>query len=205
MIHGLEAELKRSREIAAGTWTPPRHLEADFADEFPIQPKEAQPAEAPKAPAPPVACSECKALCEEQTLTCSRCKRAHYCSKACQVRAWRSGHKRVCAPATAFRAGQRCVVKGLRSSPELNGRVVVVVGPSGAAGGERWTVRTAADEAGGARRLAVRPENLMEFWDPADRPAPPELKTPSREEAIETLLAYRDSLAERGPLAGVGA
>ena len=44
MIHGLEAELKRSREIAAGTWTPPRHLEADFADEFPIQPKEAQPA-----------------------------------------------------------------------------------------------------------------------------------------------------------------
>ena len=110
MIHGLEAELKRSREIAAGTWTPPRHLEADFADEFPIPPKEAQPAEAPKAPAPPVACSECKALCEEQTLTCSRCKRAHYCSKACQVRAWRSGHKRVCKPATA------CLSTAMRAS-----------------------------------------------------------------------------------------
>lgn len=29
---------------------------------------------------------------------CSRCKRAHYCSRACQSKAWKRGHKRDCVP-----------------------------------------------------------------------------------------------------------
>jgi hypothetical protein len=29
---------------------------------------------------------------------CGRCKKQHYCSRECQVRAWRAGHKGECAP-----------------------------------------------------------------------------------------------------------
>jgi len=34
-------------------------------------------------------------------LQCARCKKAHYCSRDCQVAAWKGGHKRECVPAAA--------------------------------------------------------------------------------------------------------
>ena len=35
----------------------------------------------------------------QKPLQCSRCKKAQYCSKDCQVAAWKSGHKRECVAA----------------------------------------------------------------------------------------------------------
>jgi hypothetical protein len=43
----------------------------------------------------------------EQPLQCAQCKAAKYCSKDCQKRAWKAGHKRECVPAG---------VKGAKSS-----------------------------------------------------------------------------------------
>jgi len=37
----------------------------------------------------------------EQPLQCAQCKAAKYCSKDCQKKAWKTGHKRECVPAGA--------------------------------------------------------------------------------------------------------
>jgi hypothetical protein len=37
----------------------------------------------------------------EQPLQCAQCKAAKYCSKDCQKKAWKAGHKRECVPAGA--------------------------------------------------------------------------------------------------------
>jgi len=50
---------------------------------------------------------EAPALCDlaacgkplDAILWCSRCKEAMYCSKECQTKAWKAGHKRECTPA----------------------------------------------------------------------------------------------------------
>lgn len=44
-------------------------------------------------------CGNCGVMEEtgKKLLRCSRCKIAMYCSKDCQVKAWKSGHKRECA------------------------------------------------------------------------------------------------------------
>lgn len=187
MIHGLEEELEKARNVRDGKIDMPK----DFADlhnfRDPDAPAPAAPAPAAPAPAAlaPFVCSECKVESAARKLTCARCKRAHYCSKGCQTRAWRDGHRRVCKPAVAFAEGQRCVLKGLEATPELNGKVVVVLGPSSAAGGERWRVRVADTRA----VISVRPGVLMSFWSPAERPdtRPPRL-TP--EAALGKLSAY---------------
>jgi hypothetical protein len=38
-------------------------------------------------------------------MTCSRCKSIKYCSRSCQVRAWKEGHKLVCKPAKTSPTG----------------------------------------------------------------------------------------------------
>lgn len=41
-------------------------------------------------------CDECGE--EKKVLVCGRCKRARYCSKDCQTRAWKAGHRSTCSP-----------------------------------------------------------------------------------------------------------
>jgi len=36
---------------------------------------------------------------------CSRCKMAYYCSKACQTKQWRAGHKQACRKKGEIRPG----------------------------------------------------------------------------------------------------
>ena len=99
MIHGLEEELRVSRAILDGKFDkkPTTYEECEALVDA-LRNPEGAASEAPASEAPPAAqnCSECKKECGERLLTCAQCKRAHYCGKACQVRAWRSGHKRVC-------------------------------------------------------------------------------------------------------------
>jgi len=41
-------------------------------------------------------CHNCLTLMQKNNNRCSRCKIAHYCSKECQVNAWKKGHKYTC-------------------------------------------------------------------------------------------------------------
>jgi hypothetical protein len=43
---------------------------------------------------------------ERGELRCSRCKAETYCSKACQKRAWKAGHKKFCQPPTPKAAAE---------------------------------------------------------------------------------------------------
>ena len=50
---------------------------------------------------------------EARLKSCARCKEAAYCSKECQVAAWKGGHKKVCKPRSQEISEQ---LRGLRSS-----------------------------------------------------------------------------------------
>eukprot|EP00833_Pecoramyces_ruminatium_P018438 jgi/Orpsp1_1/1192470/evm.model.d7180000093595.1 len=41
-------------------------------------------------------CHNCLSLMQKNKNRCSRCKVAHYCSKECQINAWKNGHKYTC-------------------------------------------------------------------------------------------------------------
>ena len=41
---------------------------------------------------------DCRKPLRPPLLQCARCKAVAYCSKECQTRAWKAGHKRECAP-----------------------------------------------------------------------------------------------------------
>ncbi len=71
---------------------------------------------------------------------CNKCLRKAYCSKGCQLADWREGgHKKSCRPPKDFKAQDIIRVVGVQSKPELNGRLMVVVGPDPKAEG-RWEV-----------------------------------------------------------------
>ena len=50
-------------------------------------------------------CANCKkrAQAGAKYKQCSKCKAEWYCSKECQVEAWRAGHKRECRRATMLK------------------------------------------------------------------------------------------------------
>lgn len=85
---------------------------------------------------------------------CTRCKRAYYCSSACQHRMWKSGHKEACRAPGQIEPGDYMLIKGLVNRKELNMklvRAVKLVQPSG-----RWEV--AVD--GQSKTLSIAPEKL---------------------------------------------
>ncbi len=80
------------------------------------------------------ACSCCGAEAGgggEKFKVCSTCRRKAYCSAACQHQDWKEGgHKRSCRPQKDFRTDDVVVAVGIQSKPELNGQLMVVVGPA---------------------------------------------------------------------------
>ena len=44
---------------------------------------------------------ECGKALKPPILQCSKCHAVAYCSRACQVKAWKAGHKRECSAAAA--------------------------------------------------------------------------------------------------------
>ncbi len=72
---------------------------------------------------------------------CSTCHRRAYCSAACQRQDWKEGgHKLSCRPRKDFREHDVVVAQGVEDEPELNGELMVVVGP---APDGRWMVMDA--------------------------------------------------------------
>ncbi|KAF8597206.1 hypothetical protein BDV93DRAFT_404146, partial [Ceratobasidium sp. AG-I] len=43
-----------------------------------------------------VACWSCGGPGQPKLLTCAKCKKARYCSSACQLKDWKAGHKQDC-------------------------------------------------------------------------------------------------------------
>ncbi len=74
---------------------------------------------------------------------CSTCRRKAYCSAACQRQDWKEGgHKRSCRPRDDFRKDDVVVAHDIKGQqPELNGRLMLVVGPDEKEG--RWLVMDA--------------------------------------------------------------
>ncbi len=93
------------------------------------------------------ACSCCGAEAAEggkKLQVCSTCHRKAYCSADCQRQDWKEGgHKRSCRPRKDFRKDDVVVAQGIESKPELNGQLMVVVGPAPASEG-RWQVLDAS-------------------------------------------------------------
>ena len=53
--------------------------------------------------------ASCRALLRPPLLQCAKCKAAAYCSKECQTRDWRAGHKRDCGQGAAARTARRAL------------------------------------------------------------------------------------------------
>ena len=86
---------------------------------------------------------------------CTRCKRAYYCPPPCQVRQWNAGHKKDCREPGQIKPGDYMTLKGLKSKPELNSKLVRVVGPADTLG--RWGVSVP----GLPNTISVAPEKLV--------------------------------------------
>ncbi len=89
------------------------------------------------------ACSCCGAEAAQnggkKLQVCSTCRRKAYCSAACQRQDWKEGgHKGSCRPRDDFRKDDVVVAQGIESKPELNGQLMVVMGPDEKEG--RWQV-----------------------------------------------------------------
>lgn len=57
---------------------------------------------------------------------CQRCQRAWYCSKECQLAAWKT-HKTECRARYLFAPGEAAILCNLNSQPELNGTIVTIL------------------------------------------------------------------------------
>jgi len=77
-------------------------------------------------------CDCCGKTREELGVThlesCARCKKAYFCSVACQRKQWKAGHKQACRAPGQVEAGDFVRLDGLQARPELNGMIVKVVG-----------------------------------------------------------------------------
>jgi len=75
-------------------------------------------------------CDCCKAKAEE-LLVCERCKKTYYCSAECQKKQWKdNGHKIHCRKDGEFKADDLVQIARLKSKPELNEKIVRIVGPA---------------------------------------------------------------------------
>lgn len=54
---------------------------------------------------------------------CSRCYLVYHCSKSCQKKVWRSGHKGACRAPDDIRPGDFMMLTGLVNKPAMNGTI----------------------------------------------------------------------------------
>ena len=74
----------------------------------------------------------------DHLMKCSKCKKAFYCSKECATAQWRAGHKKACRGPGEYQAGDFVRLRGLVSTPTLNGSIVRLAGRAPQPG--RWAV-----------------------------------------------------------------
>ncbi len=130
-----EGEVGPSSETT--TTTPPEQGDSLFPPD--VHKRYLELSRRPKA----TACSCCGAEAAEnggkKLQVCSKCHRKAYCSPTCQRQDWKEGgHKRSCRPQKDFRKHDVVVAQGIEGKPELNGQLMVVVGPAASEG--RWLV-----------------------------------------------------------------
>ena len=77
---------------------------------------------------------------------CGKCKQRWFCSRVCQAKNWKEGHKKACRKRGTFKAGDRVVLINLMKRSELNG----VMGTVGAKVNEGSGDGGGASEANGA-------------------------------------------------------
>lgn len=102
-------------------------------------------------------CDYCKKSRTDLGMThlksCSRCKRAYYCSAECQKQQWRAGHKDHCRKEGEIKPGDYFLLKGIQTEPGLNGKLVQIVREID---GTRWATRIS----GGARTVSIASTKL---------------------------------------------
>jgi hypothetical protein len=89
-------------------------------------------------------------------MTCTRCKMAFYCSAECQKAQWKKGHKAACRAPGQLEPGDDVKLVCLASRPELNDKVVQVIGRVPEREG-RWQVRLSGQQ----ESLSVSAEKLQ--------------------------------------------
>lgn len=82
-------------------------------------------------------CGKKRTDVDENFFRCTRCKKAYYCSPACQERQWKNGHAAACREPGKPQPGDYMVLKGL-SKQELNGTLVKIKGEADVK--NRWAV-----------------------------------------------------------------
>ena len=100
--------------------------------------------------------------------SCSRCKASYYCSKECQMCAWKAGHKMACRSPNSIVVGDLMHICGLKNRADLNGRLVRLLAPDNSNGmtatsADQWQVSLYAEREAGddtTKVLLVKAKNL---------------------------------------------
>lgn len=80
---------------------------------------------------------------------CSKCKLAYYCSRECQRKQWKAGHRSHCRKQGDIQVGDYVRVRGLVKKREMNRVVGRVVRPAALQGCWEVSVKMASEKAGG--------------------------------------------------------
>ena len=114
-------------------------------------------------------CDACgiKETKDNKLLQCRRCKRGFYCSKQCQATSWNVfHHKKYCRTQdTPIKAGDFVLLNGLKSKPELNYTVGLVVGhdPKSTTSTEsasRWEIQLTCQK---STNLSIQAKNIKQL------------------------------------------
>jgi hypothetical protein len=107
-------------------------------------------------------CDGCEKTREELGLKrlniCKQCTRAYYCSRPCQVTAWKAGHRECCRKLGEFKAGDYVKLTGITTEPQINGQIVEIIKPHKTQGGA-WKVRIP----GGEKSIWVATEKMEQL------------------------------------------
>ena len=76
----------------------------------------------------------CKAM--QMRLVCARCKTATYCSKDCQIKAWKAGHKGECVAAARASTGTAAALRDFSKAIEYHTQCLAIAKEVGDRAGE---------------------------------------------------------------------
>lgn len=108
-----------------------------------------------------VRCDSCDGVGRHDFLLCCQgCGRAYYCSRTCQKRQWKLGHKEHCRGPHTFARGDVLRLEGIVAKPELNGQLVRAKNPI--RNQPRWGVEKLSD----GNTISVAIQNLRHIRPP---------------------------------------
>ena len=97
----------------------------------------------------------CKAM--QMRLVCARCKTATYCSKDCQIKAWKAGHKGECVAAARASTGTAAALRDFSKAIEYHTQCLAIAKEVGdQAGRARHTGTSATRTSLGTLSKAIK-------------------------------------------------